>query len=683
MEYRREIDGLRALAVVPVILFHAGFDTFGGGFVGVDVFFVISGYLITNIILSEQEKGKFSIIKFYERRARRILPALFFVMLACLPAAWLLLVPSELKDFSASLIAVSTFSSNFLFWQQSGYFETVGELKPLLHTWSLAVEEQYYVIFPLLAVMLRKINRELIFFALLFIAVISLSFAQWGSSQAPDQNFFLLPARAWELMLGALVAHHCLYRASQAKIVDYSRVTSELLGWTGFSMILYSVVVFDKSVPFPSLYALIPTVGTVLIILFSSPNTSLGKLLGRPSIVMLGLLSYSAYLWHQPIFAFARHYHYVEPGAQTMLALSALSILLAYVSWRFVEKPFRNQNTVGKKSVFLFSLFGIVFFTSIGLAGYSTEGVKLRNPPNIEWVNLGTKTTTVGEICDRSPKSESTAFPACFFGDTQSKHTIALYGDSHASAISYALNAAFKENGIRGLYLRPHYRCHVIPGMVQNKSMRNFQRCMQDHKKVLQLLEKEAESVVVIARWTFSLYPIAGEIEQLAFDNGEGGVESVRHRKYGVMTSDGEIDYSKNAKQTLVTKLMDDLLTRVDKVYLVYPVPELGWDPYKENFRYYQLRGELLQTLSTSTALYRKRNQVIIDLFDDLEKTKGVVAVRSGNIFCDSLIPDRCAGQIETVPLYYDDDHLSNRGSQMLVDALLESISGQQRQIFE
>jgi peptidoglycan/LPS O-acetylase OafA/YrhL len=175
MNYRREIDGLRALAVIPVILFHAGIDSFAGGFVGVDVFFVISGYLITSIILEEIEGGRFSIVDFYERRARRILPALFLVMLTCVPLAWLLLLPGDVKEFSQSLVAVSVFASNFLFWHQSGYFDTAAELKPLLHTWSLAVEEQYYVFFPLLLILTWRFGRLTILAILVTIFVASLA----------------------------------------------------------------------------------------------------------------------------------------------------------------------------------------------------------------------------------------------------------------------------------------------------------------------------------------------------------------------------------------------------------------------------------------------------------------------------------------------------------------------------
>ena len=208
MKYRREIDGLRALAVLPVIFFHAGFEAFSGGFVGVEVFFVISGYLITTIILSELEQGKFSILNFYERRARRILPALFLVMLVCIYFAWVWLLPSDMKKFSLSLVAVSVFASNILFWRESGYFDTDTALKPLLHTWSLAVEEQYFVLFPLFLMLLWRLGKRWILIILATVFVASLSLAQWGAYAQPDTAFYLLPTRGWELLIGAFAAFY-------------------------------------------------------------------------------------------------------------------------------------------------------------------------------------------------------------------------------------------------------------------------------------------------------------------------------------------------------------------------------------------------------------------------------------------------------------------------------------------
>ena len=338
MKYRSEIDGLRAIAVVPVILFHARFDLFSGGFVGVDVFFVISGYLITTIIINEMENGTFTLLRFYERRARRILPSLFFVVLCCIPAAWFLLLPSDMKDFAQSVVAVATFSSNILFWIESGYFATEAELKPLLHTWSLAVEEQYYILFPLFLMAVWRSGLRAIVGLLILMFVVSLAVAHWGAYNNPSATFYLLPTRAWELLIGAFAAFY-LQRTS----VSFPYWLNNWLSAFGLAAILYSVFAFDEATPFPSLYALVPTAGTVLIILFSLRGTWTHTILSLKSVVGLGLISYSLYLWHQPVFAFWRHYNLLEPAYTQMLSAAFISFILA---------------------IFTFSLLGILALVS-------------------------------------------------------------------------------------------------------------------------------------------------------------------------------------------------------------------------------------------------------------------------------------------------------------------------------
>ena len=374
MKYRAEIDGLRAIAVVPIILFHAGFEYFSGGFVGVDVFFVISGYLITTIILSEKEQGTFSLVNFYERRFRRILPALFMVMLVSLIFSLLWLMPSYMEDFSQSLMAVSTFSSNILFWRESGYWEISNELKPLLHTWSLAVEEQYYVLYPLFLMQIWHFRKDWILGSFIVIAAISLATAQWGAYNKPIPTFYLLPTRAWELSIGAGIAYYFLYRKQTVRALLSHKSVNEALGLLGLLMISYAVYVFDKGTPFPSLYALVPTVGTGLIILFSSSQTMVGRLLSIKPLVAVGLISYGAYLWHWPLLVFARHLSLTEPSELTFAILALLSFPLAYLSWRYIEKPFRTKSIFSRKAIFTLSFIGSVLFITVGLAGHFSNG---------------------------------------------------------------------------------------------------------------------------------------------------------------------------------------------------------------------------------------------------------------------------------------------------------------------
>lgn len=341
MKYRSEIDGLRSVAVLPVILFHAGLDLFSGGFVGVDIFFVISGYLITTIIVERLDGPGFSIVDFYARRARRILPALALIVAVTTPFAWIWMLPSEFKDYSQSVAAVSLFASNFLFWIESGYFAAAAEAKPLLHTWSLAVEEQYYLFFPLLLMLFWRRSWRLSVALLVVILVLSLAASEVLWRRAPDANFYLLPSRAWELMAGSLCAIWVLRNGTGSNGV---------LAGAGLLSLIVSIFLFDESTPFPSLYALLPVAGTALILVFSR-GTAVARLLSMRIPVGIGLISYSAYLWHQPLLALARVRDPLPPPLWVMVALGLLSLPLAWLSWRFVEQPARHRKMAAWKVV--------------------------------------------------------------------------------------------------------------------------------------------------------------------------------------------------------------------------------------------------------------------------------------------------------------------------------------------
>ncbi len=369
LAYRPEIDGLRALAVLPVILFHAGFELFSGGFVGVDVFFVISGYLITSIILSEKQAGTFSIARFYERRARRILPALLCVTIVCVPFAWWWMPLTQLKNFFASIAAVLVFGSNIYFWRRSSYFDIAAEEKPLLHTWSLGVEEQYYLFFPLLLVFCWRLGPKRLGIFILFCALASFGISELIISRGKTEaNFFLLPSRAWELFVGSLAALLSVYWCSKPS--RWNNALSAL----GLTFILAAIFLCDKSIPFPGVYALLPTLGAALIILFATENTPVAKLLSLRLMTSIGLISYSAYLWHQPLFAFARIYYFETPRPLVFAILAVTSLVLAYLTQRFVETPFRHKEIIPRKQMMIACSSVTFALIALGLAGYLSGG---------------------------------------------------------------------------------------------------------------------------------------------------------------------------------------------------------------------------------------------------------------------------------------------------------------------
>ena len=346
MKYRPEIDGLRAVAVGSVILAHAGLSQFSGGFVGVDVFFVISGYLITKIIHQDILSDRFSIWSFYERRARRILPALVLVIVITVPFAWYWMLPDFLENFGQSVVATLLFSNNLLLARTTGYWELESSFKPLLHTWSLGVEEQFYIVFPILMLVVfrfsgrgkvrEKTTRRLIA-ALAIFAVLSLTFAQIGVAAIPSANFYLPFGRAWELLVGGVCA---LVQVKVSRRVGSALATLGLLGIVG------SVLLLPESTPSPSVFLLPAVIGAALVVMFADGTNVAGQSLSIRPLVGLGLISYSAYLWHQPVFALARVRLPEPPSGLTMAMLTLVVVPAAYLSWCFVEQPFRNRRVL-------------------------------------------------------------------------------------------------------------------------------------------------------------------------------------------------------------------------------------------------------------------------------------------------------------------------------------------------
>jgi len=491
MKYRKEIDGLRALAVLPVIFFHAGFNLFSGGFVGVDIFFVISGYLITSIIVAEKEAGTFNLINFYERRVRRIFPALFIVLLSCLPFVYFWFTPNDIRDFAKSLIAVSFFISNILFSQTSGYFDIENNLRPLLHTWSLSIEEQYYLFFPLLLMLMWKLGKKWILIILSILAIISLFLADTLVKTDHLSTFYLLPTRAWELLIGALLAIYVSkYNPSPKKIIN------EVGGLAGFIFICYSIFIFSEETPFPSLYALVPTVGAALIILYANQETIIGKLLSLKFFVGVGVISYSAYLWHQPIFAFARHKTLGEDNISFTLGLIITSIIIAYISWKYVEIPFRAKDRFTRKKIFKYGVIGILGFVFIGTIGViDAEGLVATTKEErkiLDFSNYKSKEVYREGACFLKFKQTAKDFSNICEATDNIDSTL-IWGDSHAAALSFGFMQKIKK-----LSQYTTSGCPPIMGI----KMKFNQNCKEINDDVLiKIMKQKPKHIYLHANW--------------------------------------------------------------------------------------------------------------------------------------------------------------------------------------
>ena len=660
MRYRREIDGLRAVAVLPVILFHAGFSVFSGGFVGVDVFFVISGFLITSILTRELEQGNFSIARFYERRARRILPALFVVMLACLPFAYLWMLPKQLEDFAVSIVSVVFSLSNIFFLSQVDYFAPNAELQPLLHTWSLAIEEQYYFLFPLLLLAIRRFKRRTAVCMVFALILLSFAFSEWAWRENAERSFFFTLSRFWEIGTGSICAFMTAGGVSRS---------SNALSSLGLALIMFAIFAYNDSMPFPSVYTLVPVVGTALVILFAAHDTWVAQLLSLRGFVGVGLISYSAYLWHQPLFAYARLRCLTEPSLALMAALAAASLLLAWATWYWVEQAFRkraNPLLLTRRNVFAVSGTVGALFVAVGLTGYVGEGFKWRfNEATLRLAEA--ENDRAPSQCHFGPDQKLPVHPvkACQHISSEGKASVMLLGDSHAMAVSTALGTKLEDVGI-------NFYDASYSGCVPLRGLRRFDRLDEcaafNDAAIRYALNSEISTVVLTARFPLYLYGNR-------YDNGEGGVEEGGAAWVDLLerTNSKRNEAERRLRVLAAYEERIRQLAQSFQVVLVYPIPEAGWNVPIYAFRNaYFNDGD--QTLTTSYASYKERTQEVNALFDRLlTELPNVYGARVYNVLC-SEVSGRCVNADSNGVYYYDDDHLSNAGARLVSPVIVESI---------
>jgi peptidoglycan/LPS O-acetylase OafA/YrhL len=447
LSYRPEIDGLRALAVVAVVLYHAQLGA-PGGFVGVDVFFVISGYLITSLLLKKMAEAPLDLLEFWARRVRRLFPALAVMTLATLVAGWFLLLPADYKALGESVSAQTLLSSNIFFWRQTSYFDGAANLKPLLHTWSLAVEEQFYLLYPLMLIGFAKLRPPIGRLIFLFLCLASLAVSVEGGARHAQAAFYLLPSRIWELGFGAIVA-------ALPRTIRYPVWVHELASWIGLAAILCAITFYNASTPFPGIAALWPCGGAALFIISNVPRVTLvGHMLSWRPVVFIGLISYSLYLWHWPILACSNYWALNPLPVPIRIGLLILCFLIATASWRYVEIPFRRQGLVRRRAtVFVLASATALILLLLGLGISRFNGVESRLTDAANRFAKGS--LDFNPVFSNSGLSlqdaEAGRFVSLGSNGPGAPIRLLVWGDSHAMAVLPALDYLCREYLIRGV----------------------------------------------------------------------------------------------------------------------------------------------------------------------------------------------------------------------------------------
>ena len=682
IKYRPEIDGLRGIAVVAVIFYHAqitilGDQLFRGGFIGVDIFFVISGYLITSIILKELvTTGTFSFKHFYERRVRRILPVLSFVMLVSLPFAWLYLLPSSIVDFSKSILYSLGFSSNFYFHYSSlQYGAEEGLLIPFLHTWSLSVEEQYYILFPIVLLITFKYFRKYLLYILLLGFVISLGLADWGSKNYPSATFYFLHTRMWELLTGSLLAYFEIHLGHRSKHQTLNLILPSL----GLFLIGHSILFFNDKMFHPSFYTLSPIIGICLIIWFSHKDELITKILSSKLFVGVGLISYSLYLWHYPIFAFARVIDFAQNDITKKIFLGIIILLLSILSYFFIERPARNKSNNFKIIFLLLSIFLSVLILVNSLIVFK-NGFRERMPEIINknltepsWMML---TDDKGEKC-----WEKSTY--CKYNDISQKKVF-LIGDSHMASIAKQLKDKLVNKGYQVIVdFVIYYPGFDIINNIGKIDKRNKNKVFE-----LQKIINQNDNNIIIFLQRFPLH-FSGKF----FDNLEGGTEQNEIWDYKFVPFN-QFDTVQHSFFKSVSEL-----SYTNQIVLIYPMPEVGWHVPNQilikilaKYRYDQLMRlvwkiflpfrkvneikDYLITKNYITTSYKVYKDRVKSSFDVLDSIKGenIYRVYPHKLFCDTLIKDRCVTHDDKNIFYSDDEHLSFKGTEMINELILKEI---------
>lgn len=663
MSYRTELDGLRAISVMSIILYHAGITQIGAGYAGVDVFFVISGFLIGGQISKDWASGSFSYRDFYARRARRILPALFLVIICAAIAGSFTMVPHEFRYFGGGALSALLSVSNFWFWDVIDYFNPAAARDPLVHTWSLAIEEQFYLFVPLLFGLLWRFGKAFIFWGLLAIAAASFATSVLTNTESPMAAFYLLHTRAWELLAGVLAA--LSYGKGKA-----FKSAAPALSNVGLVLILAGLVFIPHDVAWPGVWTLVPVAGAVLILLFGEAASLTQTLLKLTPLRIIGLISYSAYLWHQPIFSFLDITNRLPTGLVGMTVVVAATLAVSYLSWRFVEQPFRKQRLsplLGRGLL----VSAACLITVFAIGAHLTKGYPFRMPQEVHEVLAFSRSYPESYkkcLYSRDDVKDLDLSQSCEFGASAAP-SVAIWGDSHAASIAQPLGEAL---GIKGRSMKQFTlsSCQPIPGLA-NRGQSQAEQCVKFNSRVLsELLESPTiNTVVMFATWdnyflnheTQNMFGVFEADDFYSYPNSQNPDLSDDARKAAVATALGntlEKLTEAGKRVVLLASLprpdVDIPVFFAGKLWNGGALPEdVGYPVEIFHFQADIGRKIMARAAHASTAPDR------------------VVIVDPADVFCDAA---ECALIKDRKLLYVDGNHPSLAGTALLVPLVVEKI---------
>jgi peptidoglycan/LPS O-acetylase OafA/YrhL len=650
VKYRKDIEGLRAIAVSSILLFHFGYEALGGGYVGVDIFFVISGFLIGKSVINQTIDRTFSFPAFFERRVRRLYPALVAMLLACCLIGPLLLLPQDLVSFGDSLIATSAYISNIFFFGQAGYFDSSAILKPLLHTWSLAVEEQFYIFFPLLMMPFGwlRASRKVILAAVVAMGLASFAAAEIYMTIEPAAAFYLFPLRAWELLVGVGVGAFPTPAAISSK-----RWLRETLAALGLALTIGTIILYAPATTFPGLHAVPPVLGAALVIMAGSGGKSAaGTLLSLKPFALIGLVSYSLYLWHWPLVVFLTYYKVGTLPQLWRIGGILATIALAALSYRYVEEPFRWRRgnlvrlfvSTAAVSLLLIAI-GAVFHKTRGLPSrYSKQELAIADPA------AGYRKQPWTCYSEKNPVHPGLAY--CLIGDPKGTPDFLVWADSHGRVFHDGIDLAARASHRTGLMLWKG-GCPPLIGVHKTESVSSPATdalCFDRSQKLAEILERDhaLRDVLLIGRW--------------AYYTNEGGIGADAHNRITFSGPPG-------SSAAIFAKAMRATVDRLDRqgrhVFILEQVPEIpffGQDVLGQ--RVFAARQPLDQALAAIAVTDRKsveaRQRVPQALFAELAAGGKATILRTHPYFCSAT---RCSAWQWNEPALYDNNHIAGKTS--------------------